>query len=511
MRAVLASVINYGIPDLAGPCLRNWARRDPELDDVAIDLVELTTETAPEAAARRILADRPALVGITCFVWNAPLVYDIVRRIELLSPETAVVLGGAEVATTGERVLNRNPGVDFVALGEGEETFRLLLRALAGRGVALAQVPGLARRENGAVVKTAPAPLIDLAAAPEVYTGLAGTPGATKLPVMLEGSRGCPFLCSFCDWGPRQMRYVPLERLEREFRALVDRFKLVILCDADLLMDRRRGVAVMKMFRRAAEGKDVVLKFDTNPLFLCEEVDEILAGDPELFQLSFGLQSVNPETHKRIQRPFDLERMEKNLLRLKKAAPGARFWFTTIFGLPGDGYASFRATVDWILRWRPQAFCSSQLMMLPGAEITHEGHDPRVEFQTEPPYQVYQTDAMSRSDMARAREMAYYSEVLFQFRVMGRQAAADILFGGEFDALTMKPGSRVAHLEAWIEHLKASDFDVAYGKPVADVDEIVQRRYIFDAVARMGNDKLDAAAFLHATRRFVESRSRVAA
>lgn len=419
------------------------------------------------------------------------------------------VVGGAEVATAGERVLKGNPGVDFVALGEGEETFRLLLRATAGRGVALADVPGLARRENGSIVKTALAPLIDLGAAPEVHTSR--TPGSSALPVMLETSRGCPFLCSFCDWGPRRMRYVPLERVEREFEAIVDRVRSVILCDADLLMDRRRGVAVMKMFRRAAQGKDVVLKFDTNPLFLCDEVNEILAGNPEFFELSFGLQSINKATHKRIQRPFDLEKTEKNLLRLKSAAPDARFWFTTIFGLPGDGYDSHRATVDWILRWRPQAFSSSQLMMLPGAEITHEGHDPRVEYQKEPPYQVYQTDAMSRADMARAREMAYYAELLFQFRLEGRQAAADILFGGEFDALTMEPGSRVSHLEAWIAHLKASAFDLTFGKPVADVDEIVQRRLIFAALERMRKDKLDAAAFLHVTRRFVESRSRVSA
>jgi radical SAM superfamily enzyme YgiQ (UPF0313 family) len=506
-RVILVSVDYFKIPELASVCLRNWARRDKELDGVAIDFLRFPREDDPEAAALRILESRPALVGFTCYLWNIKMILDIARRVRRLSPSTAIVLGGAEVAPIPDRILGATAEVDFVALGEGEETFRLLLHAAVLRDRPLAQVPGLAFRENGAIVKTAVAPLIDLALVPAVYGG----GDLTDHNALLEAARGCPFLCSFCDWGPRKMRYVPLARLEGEIRDLSDRYKLVILCDADLLMDKKHGLAVMEMFYAATKkkkGREFALQFDTNPVFLCDKVIEIMSRDPEIFHLGFGLQSTNEETLKRIHRPFDMKKAESNLRRLKLAVPQARIGFTAIYGLPGDDLNSFRATVDWILKWKPTSFGPNQLMVLPGADLIDESHPSKFKYQSEPPYQVYETDVMSAADMAKARELSYYGSVLFAFRLMAYQSAADILFSGERDPLTMKTGARVLLLEGWIEHLKNAGIDLTFGMPILETDAFVVKERFNMALHRLETDKLTAAAVVHATRQYSEHYSR---
>ena len=501
MRAVLVSLDWFQVPDVAGTCLRDWARRDDALRGVSIELAAFTRDKSAADAARELAALEPALAGFTCYVWNVAAVLEICAELKRLRPSVKIVLGGAEPAPIPEKMLGAHPQVDFVALGEGEETFRLLLRAVALGDAPVSSVPGLAYRDGVQVVRTPVAPLIDLDAMTPVYDGAAGT----GHKALLETARGCPFLCSFCDWGPRKMRYVPLDRVEREIAALSERYKLVILCDADPLMEKERGLALMEKFYAASRGKEFVVQFDTNPVFLWDEAIDIVARDPAVFHFSFGLQSTNPATIKRIHRPFDLPRMEKNLRELKRRAPDARIAFSIIYGLPGDSLDSFRSTVDWVLQWKPTTFGANQLVMLPGADIVGEKPHPKLVYQKDPPYQVYETDAMDRADMARARELSYYASLLFGFRWISFSSCADALFEG-LDPLTMAPGSRVALVEGWIEHVKKAGIDLTFGKPVIETDEFVQRHLYMKALERLSADKLSAAALLHATRLYAAGR-----
>jgi anaerobic magnesium-protoporphyrin IX monomethyl ester cyclase len=493
-KVALAGVIGYGYGNLAATCLRKWALRDPELAAaVDIECHEFQTGASPREAAQMLLRSRPALIGLSCYLWTSQQVFAICAELKRLSPETPLLLGGPDVASLPEETLRAHAAVDMVACGEGEETFRRLLRCRFLQDGALSAVPGLAYREDGRIVRNAAAPLIDLDAAPPVYAGGGPVPPTRAL---LESSRGCPFLCSFCDWGPRKMRYVPLERLEAEFRALTREVRWIHLCDADLLMDKKRGLAVMEMFLRAAEGTPCTLKFDTNPTFLHREVVDVIARDPMKFYVTLGLQTVNPAAIARTERQLDLAKVESNLLYLEKAAPGAQVLFSIIFGLPDDDLAGFRRTLDWIFRWRFDRIGACQLLLIPGSDLARDAAATGVSHQAGAPYQVTRTATMTHADMAKARELAFYAELL------GSIKPCLHAMQGAWAAGARAPGERVAVFEGWIERLRGQGLDMTFGAPVLETDEFRIEERLNAPLRKLREDKLLLAALLQATRAY---------
>lgn len=498
-RVALTGLNHWGYRSLAGVLLRDWALKDPALAArVSFHLPDFEHAADPLDTARRLAEGRPDLAGFSCFVWNVDRTRAVARELKRLSPGTRIVLGGPEAAATADRLLAEEPCVDWIAAGEGEETFAALLRHLFLGSHGLPEVPGLVRREGGRIVRSADAPLIDLTQAPPTYASGGGDP--SPLQSLLETSRGCPFTCSFCDWGPRKMRYHPLARIDAELKALVPRSGYVFLCDADILMERARGAAILRSFLEAAEGRECVLHFETNPTFLNREHVELIAKAPRKFHLAFGLQSVNPRAHEAVKRgAFDLAKVEANVDMLRTAAPDANYSYSLIYGLPGDDLEGFRSTLDWALRRHAGHFCAGQLMMIPGADVNRQAAEFKIAHQSLPPYQAYETSTMSRADMRRARELSVWVGLLLQFKPL----LSTVFPPGAAESLP--PGGAVARLERWIAGLRAAGVDMTAGLPALETDGHRPDERIRAAGELLRADPLALAGALHATRRFADA------
>src|SRR5690606_16688595 len=124
-----------------------------------------------------------------------------------------------------------NPHVDITVRGEGEATFADLLMALRGSVgdgppdlSVLGDVPGLCFRLGDRVVRTADRDRIaDLDTIPSpVLTGLFDgfIPAESNGAVVLETIRGCPYGCTFCDWGSATLSRIRKFDLDRVFAEL---------------------------------------------------------------------------------------------------------------------------------------------------------------------------------------------------------------------------------------------------------------------------------------------------
>lgn len=121
--------------------------------------------------------------------------------LKLAMPQLCIVYGGIFPTYHYEDILREVPQIDVIVRGEAEKTVTQLLAALqSGRDLSL--VDGIAYRIENTVQATVPATVIDDLDAYRVgwelidhsrYSYWGG-----KRAVVMQFSRGCPYLCSYC-------------------------------------------------------------------------------------------------------------------------------------------------------------------------------------------------------------------------------------------------------------------------------------------------------------------------
>jgi anaerobic magnesium-protoporphyrin IX monomethyl ester cyclase len=200
------------------------------------------------ATVERLVADeRPDVVGLSVMTFQRPTAFAVAALVRRLRPATLIVAGGYDPSLAPE-TYDSCGDIDVLVRGEGERTFRDLLRAVE-QGVGPAAIAGLSYRTAGALVHNPDRPVARLAADPPALPkrGARVLGGYTLLgrPVdVVETSRGCTFDCSFCsiiEMRGRNFHAYPIERvLEDIIDARRHGARAIFLVDDNITLDVRR-------------------------------------------------------------------------------------------------------------------------------------------------------------------------------------------------------------------------------------------------------------------------------
>ena len=187
-----------------------------------------------------------AVVGFCTYVWNLRYNLELSKKLRECNPHCLIVFGGPEPAVTDPQIFQKHPHIDVIVKNEGEITFASLLRNLSDIG----SVPGilynhdLGARDTGTAVRVE-----DLSQLTSPY--MAHNP-QVKWAATLETNRGCPYACTFCDWGSltlSKIKKFPEEKVYQELEWMArNQIDFVSIADANFGIFPQRDKQIIEKF-----------------------------------------------------------------------------------------------------------------------------------------------------------------------------------------------------------------------------------------------------------------------
>lgn len=394
------------------------------------------------------------VVGFSIYVWNFRLSMAIAQKLKELDPGVLIVMGGPQVPDRSEEFLRAHPFVDLCCHGEGEVVFSEILDRLRPGQWKLedfADLPSLSFLREGLFVQNPRAArLKDLNVIPSPF--LNGTfdevmrlyPHQEWLGLW-ETNRGCPFGCTFCDWGSATQAKVYQFDIQRLFSELQwfaqQKIEFIFCCDANFGilprdLDLAREAARIK--QESGYPKALSVQNTKNATERAYQVQKTLSDFGLNKGVTLSMQSVDKSTLKNIKRD-NISLNSYQELQRRFTRDQVETYSDLILGLPGETFDSFvDGLSDIITNGQHNRIQFNNLAILPNAEMGDPEYQKRFGMQTvrtrlvnihgsleETEDDIYEyqdlvvaTDSMPRADWIRTRAFCWMASLLHFDKVL---------------------------------------------------------------------------------------------
>ena len=257
--------------------------------------------------AVRILEKSPDLVGLSCYSSSMSSASRLVEALKRASVETPIVLGGIHPTSVPNETMERLPLVDYIVMGEGEESICELADAIAGE-INPHDVKGICFREGKEIVRNDPRPLLGDFSSRSIPQFLFVNEENYDSVVLLT-SLGCPFHCDYCAskviFG-KTVRFKPAEIVGQEIENLLRKKNVDVIRFGDdtFTVSKKHMLAIRDELekRNIKVNLSVGSRIDT----LTEEKLEIL-NDMGVRHISFGIETGSERIQSLIHKGLSLD------------------------------------------------------------------------------------------------------------------------------------------------------------------------------------------------------------
>ncbi|MFD1886079.1 B12-binding domain-containing radical SAM protein [Paenibacillus wenxiniae] len=401
MKVVLSTLnAKYIHTSLAIRCLKAYSEK--EFD---IELAEYTIKDPVMNIVSDLYRRQPDVIGFSCYIWNIEETIRVIEVLKKVMPNTRIVLGGPEVSYDTEQWMQRLPQVDFIVIGEGEETFHQLLQEIEGAGK-YHFVYGVAYRKGDELIMMPGRPKQNLNELPSPHRFLEDIPHLGKRVVYFETSRGCPFSCQFClssiEVG---VRYFDIERTKSDILYLIDNgAKLIKFVDRTFNIKRDYA---LEMFRFLIENHNgCTFQFEITADIMRPEVLDYLAehAPPGVFRFEIGVQSTNDPTNELVKRRQNFTKLSRTVNTIKRSGKIAQH-LDLIAGLPLEDYATFRKTFNDVFALEPEELQLGFLKMLRGTGLRLDAEKYQYTYMDHAPYEILGSHVLPFEDIVRLKRL----------------------------------------------------------------------------------------------------------
>jgi len=378
----------------------------------------------------RVRRFEPDLVGLSCVFSNQfASIREITRRIKAeVDPDIVVAAGGTHPSFLPERTL-ATTDIDYVALGEGELTFRELIAA-HNKGHGVDDIDGLAYRDNGKVVVNPrvnwiedldelPFPARDLLPMEKYFEHNVpmGLHWRKRRNTPIVTSRGCPCHCAFCSstihWGNRY-RYRSPESVLAEIEHIRKAYGVEELKfqDDNLTMPGKRARAIFL----GMVDRGLSMPWNTPNGVAIRTLDEELIRlmkDSGCFQFTLAIESGDQWVLDNIvKKPLKLEKAVEVAELARKHGISTLGYF--IIGFPGETMEQIKNTLNFAHKLKLDTIMPFIYNPLPGSPLwkvcIDEGYIPE-DYNYEDANNYFQSDLttpeFNAEQLAKLQARAY--------------------------------------------------------------------------------------------------------
>ena len=315
---------------------------DGELEKISLnEIIERSIKYKPDVVV---------LTGMTPF-YN--IAVECAALLKTNNVNASICVGGPHTTIMADKAFNKE--FDFGFVGDGEESWVKFLQAKEKK-IGFHEVPGLMYREDGKIKKVKRAHATkDLDAYPMAAYHLLKM-GEYKIGTLkgrlpftsIQTFRGCPWKCIFCASDALDTTRI----LKRSIKSIVDEMEHVVkkynvrhfmVIDDVLTLVRKRTVELCNEIIN--RNLNITFEGSTRANLLDEELVALLkkAG---LIRLSFGLETVDEDMRKTMNKKVPLEAYSKSNELLNKYDIEALN--SVMIGLPGETEENVWKTLNFL-------------------------------------------------------------------------------------------------------------------------------------------------------------------
>ena len=286
----------------------------------------------------------------SCYVWNWEITKHLAQEVKKINPKCLIIFGGPHVPNQSESFFVEHPYVDIIVHGEGEDVLKNILESYI-HDKNFSKILGIETKD----FKNLPQPRIsNFDSLPSPYLNnlvweLVDKQENIQWIASWETNRGCPYQCTFCDWGSltnSKMRKWTEEKLLEEIEWFgQNKISYIDCCDANFGIFVERDMNIAKKLRETKEKMGYPKTFRPNwAKFSSEKIIPIakqLQDVGLLRAVTLSVQSLDKTTLDIIKREnikFDTFSELTESFKINNIPTYSEI----IIGLPGETVESFK-------------------------------------------------------------------------------------------------------------------------------------------------------------------------
>lgn len=329
---------------------------------------------------KKIREVEPAVVATTAFTAEIVDALQVLKLAKEVDGDIVTVIGNVHPTFCYEEILRDHaPVVDFIVRGEGEVTLVELMDTVYADGD-LREIKGLAYRENGETVTTAPRGFIkDLDSLPTAWD-LIDWPIYTYKPMkdsvlaIVSSSRGCSQKCSFCSqqlfWNQCWRGRSP-ENFVGELEHLRDTYgvSVVMLADETPTQDRQRWEQILDLLMEREVGVKLLMETRVDDIIRDEDI-MWKYRDALVDHIYVGVEATSQEALDRFKKNIKVEESKRALDLINAYDIVSETSF--VLGMPDDTPESMEHTLELAKYYNPDLAFFLAIAPWPYSEIYPE-------------------------------------------------------------------------------------------------------------------------------------------